>query len=80
MNFNFMHLGLDVIGGSILGGLAYVIEYSIASASTFSLLSANASMYAISTGALILVGSIFFKVGSKIYAKADQELADFEKN
>ena len=79
MNFNFMHLALDIIGGSILGSLAYTIELSIASASTFALISTNANMYAMSVGGMVLVGCIFFKVGSKMYAKADKEIEDIEK-
>ncbi len=79
MNFNFMHLALDVIGGSILGSLAYTIELSFASGSPFVVLSSNANIYALSVGSLVLVGSIFFKVGSKMYAKADKEIEDIEK-
>lgn len=80
MNLNFLHLALDVIGGSILGTIAYTIELSIASASTFTLISSNANMYAISVGGAVLVGSIFFKVGSKIYAKSNKEINDLENN
>jgi hypothetical protein len=66
-----MELGLDFIGGSVLGGIAGIAEYTIASAvasmpSQF-ITPSLITPFALITGALVFIGAFFAKIGSKSY-------------
>jgi hypothetical protein len=75
ITFDFTELGLDFIGGTVLGGIAGISEYTIASAVASMpaqfITPALIVPFALITGALVFVGAFFAKVGSKTY-KASQ--------
>jgi len=80
-NFNFMHLGLDIFAGSILGSTIYVLEKTIVTISPlFKVAVKNGGPIgqhlALTAGLLVFAGSIFFKVGSKAYEKSEQEMSN----
>ena len=71
---DFTDLGLDIIGGTVFGGLAGVIEYTLSSAvsslpSAF-IGTALVTPLALVVGALAFAGAVFTKIGSKSYAAA----------
>jgi hypothetical protein len=75
MQIDFMELAYDIIGGSVLGGIAGVVEYTIAGAvaslpAAF-ITAAVAAPLALVTGALVFAGALFGKVGSSMYKKAN---------
>jgi hypothetical protein len=71
MQIDFQELGLDVVAGTVFGSLGYVIELSIASLGP-AFISSNATLYGAIVGVMLFAGSIFGKVGSKMYKSASQ--------
>jgi hypothetical protein len=72
---DFTDLGLDIIGGTVFGGLAGIIEYTLSSAVSSLPLSSFitptlVTPLALVVGALAFAGAVFTKIGSKSYAAA----------
>jgi len=69
MQIDFQELSLDVVAGTVLGSLGYAIELSIASLGP-AFISSNATLYGAIVGVMLFAGSIFGKVGRKMYKDA----------
>jgi len=71
MQIDFKELRLDVEAGIVFGFLGYVLETTIASLGP-AFISSNATLYGAIVGVMLFAGSIFGKVGSKMYKSASQ--------
>lgn len=76
VQIDFNELGLDVFGGTILGALGSILEYTVVNAvagtpgSLFT--GANAITLSVVVGALIFAGAIYGRVGSNMYKASKQ--------
>lgn len=72
MELDFTELGLDVIGGTALAGLGYVIENTLTAADVAAgaMTAAQATFYGEIVFGLVLAGAIFTRIGSGLWKKS----------
>ena len=71
MNFNFLEIAYDVMGGTILGAIGYVVEFTLAGYAPIT--ATHPALYGGIVGAALFAGAIFGKVGSKAAKAAEAQ-------